>query len=141
MAYATLADLILAFGREAIVQLTDRADPPAEVVDQAVAGEALTYADNLIDSALAARYALPLKVAQPMLKGVAQDLAWCRLQRELTEDAKRRQDAAFRTLRDLAGGVLTLPGETGAANPVGGGGVIRLKSQDRIFSRDRMDGL
>lgn len=141
MAYATLADLILAFGREAIVQLTDRADPPAEVVDQAVAAEALGYADNLIDGYLAGRYVLPLKQPQPMLKGVAQDLAWCRLQAELTEDAKRRQDAALRTLRDLAGGMVTLPGETGAASPAGGGGVIKLKSQVRIFTRDRMSGL
>jgi len=140
MAYATLADLIIAFGREGIVQLTDRADPPAGVVDAAVAGEALGYADNLIDGYLGGRYVLPLKLAQPMLKGVAQDLAWCRLQAELTEDAKRRQDAALRTLRDLAGGLITLPGETGSASPTGSG-TIKLKSQDRIFSRDKMSGL
>lgn len=141
MAYATLADLIAAFGQLEIVQLTDRADPPAGLVDPAVAGEALTYADNLIDGYIGARYALPLAVAQPMLKGVAQDVAWCRLQRQLTDDAKRRQDAALDVLKRIAGGTVTLPGETGAVAPVSQAQTVRITSQDRLFSRDRMTGL
>ncbi|NBB17549.1 DUF1320 domain-containing protein [Caulobacter sp. SLTY] len=141
MAYATLADLIAAFGEQDIVQLTDRADPPARLVDPAIAAEALGYADNLIDGYIGARYALPLAVAQPMLKGVAQDLAWCRLQLVLTEDAKRRQDAALATLKAIQEGKITLPGEAGAAQPAGAPATILTKSQTRIFSRDRMEGL
>ena len=141
MAYATLSDLILAFGELEIIQLTDRADPPAGLVDDVVAGEALGYADNLIDGYVAPRYALPLRQAQPMLKGVAQDLAWCRLQRILTEDAKRRQDAALKVLSQIQSGQISLPGETGAAEPAGQGATVLVKSQDRIFSRDRMEGL
>ena len=141
MAYATVADLIAAFGQLEIVQLTDRVDPPAGLVDATVAGEALGYADNLIDGYLAPRYRLPLALVQPMLKGVAQDLAWCRLQLVLTEDAKRRQDAALKTLRDISEGRISLPGETGAAEPAGNGGVVLVKSQKRLFSRDRMEGL
>ncbi len=141
MAYAVLADLIAAFGQLEIIQLTDRVDPPAGMVDPAVAAQALAYADNLIDGYLAPRYRLPLSLAQPMLKGVAQDLAWCRLQLVLTEDAKRRQDAALKTLKDISAGTISLPGETGAAEPAGNGGLILTKSQERIFSRDRMTGL
>lgn len=141
MAYATTADLIEAFGELEIIQLTDRADPPAGLVDDQVAASALEYADNLIDGYIGPRYRLPLSQAQPMLKGVAQDLAWCRLQRQLTEDAKRRNDAALKILQQLAAGTLTLPGETGTVQPIGGGSTILVKSQDRIFSRDRMDGL
>ena len=64
MAYATLQDLISAFGERKLVQLTDRAEPPADLVDAQVAAEALGYADNLIDGYLAARYVLRLVEAQ-----------------------------------------------------------------------------
>lgn len=141
MAYATLQDLISAFGERKLVQLTDRAEPPADLVDAQVAGEALGYADNLIDGYLAARYVLPLRLAQPMLKGVAQDIAYWRLHDEPTEEVRKRYEAAVRTLKALSEGEVSLPGETGAGQPAGGGGVVRITSQDRIFSRDRMEGL
>ncbi|MDP2373165.1 gp436 family protein [Reyranella sp.] len=139
MAYATADDMIAAFGSPRLVQLTDRVDPPAGLIDQAVMATALAWADSIIDGFLRARYRLPLQATHPMLTGLAQDLAWYRLHRETTEDARRRYDAAMAALKQLSSGAIKLPDESGG-EPAGAGGAVVIESQTRLFSRDRMRG-
>lgn len=60
MAYATQADLEERFGALELIQLTDRADPPAGTAAAETVTRALADASAEIDSHLAARYVLPL---------------------------------------------------------------------------------
>lgn len=139
MTYAARSDMILSFGERQLVQLTDRAEPPAGLIDDQVLGEALGYADSIIDGYLSDRYRLPLAGQHLMLKGIAQDITWWRLYSEPTEDVRKRYEAAIATLKQISSGMIRLPDETGG-EPAARGDTIAIASQDRLFSRDRMRG-
>lgn len=139
MAYATRDDMITTFGERALVQLTDRVDPPAGMIDQVVLNGALDYAAELIDGHLRARYRLPLTGVHRMLTGVCQDIAFWRLNNEPTEDVRRRYEAALKTLQSLQSGQVALPDETGDQPAALGDGVM-IAGETRRFSRTSMDG-
>lgn len=139
MPYATRSDMITSFGERQLVELTDRAEPPAGLIDDQVLTDALDYADSIIDGYLRERYLLPLTASHPMLKGIAQDIAWWRLYREPTEEVRKRYEGTIATLKQISGGMIRLPDETGG-EPAGREGVVAIESQQRLFSRDRMRG-
>lgn len=139
MTFAARSDMILSFGERQLVELTDRAEPPAGLIDDQVLGEALGYADSIIDGYLSERYRLPLAGQHLMLKGIAQDITWWRLYREPTEDVRKRYEAAIATLKQISSGVIRLPDEAGG-EPQGRDDVVHIESQTRLFRRDRMRG-
>lgn len=107
--YATLADLEARFGAAEIVQLTDRADPPEGVADQAVADKALADADAEIDVYVGAKYALPLPAAPEVLRRVSCDIARYRLYEDrATDEVRRRHEDALGLLDKIARGVVSL---------------------------------
>jgi phage gp36-like protein len=65
MSYATQADLVSRFGEIELRQLTDRATPPAGVVDAAVVAEALSDAEATINSYISVRVAVPVPAPLP----------------------------------------------------------------------------
>lgn len=140
MAYATLQDLITRFSERRLIQLTDRFDPPAEVIDESVTAEALQHAGDLIDGYVRGVYALPFETVPPLLNGLACDIAYFRLFQEPTEEARKRYEDALRTLRDIAAGKIKLPVDGGQDAP-SRPDVIRSTAQPRRFSRDSLRGL
>lgn len=140
MAYATLQDLITRFSERRLIQLTDRFDPPAEVVDESVTAEALTHAADMIDGYVRGSYALPFAQVPPILNGLACDIAYFRLFQEPTDEARKRYDDAIRTLRDIGAGKIKLPVEGGAEAP-SRPDVLRIQSEERLFSRTSMRGM
>lgn len=140
MAYSTLQDLITRFSERRLIQLTDRFDPPAEVIDETVTAEALKHADDLIDGYVRGVYSLPFAAVPPMLNGLAADIAYFRLFQEPTEEARKRYEDALRTLRDISSGKIKLPVEGGADAP-SRPDVLRIQSEPRIFSRSKMSGM
>lgn len=144
--YASIDNLKALTGERTLVQLTDRADPPAGEIDQAIVGKALQDASDLIDGYVGVPYALPLTAVPPMLRGLAEDIAHFRLYREAPpEEVRKRYEEAVKTLEKISKGVVKLPGAAaagdGAAEPAGRPGMVRIVSSDRLFSRDRMRGL
>lgn len=137
MTYAARADMILTFGERELVQLTDRADPPAEMIDDTVLQNALDWAEGLINGYLKLRYALPLSGFHQILQGLAQDVAYWRLHREPVEEVRKRYEAAIKTLKDLSEGRLGLPDEAGL-EPAGQDGTVLITSEERLFSRRKM---
>lgn len=140
MTYATVPDLILRYGERQVIQLTDRADPPARLVDERVAGDALTYADSTIDGYIGKIYQLPLSQTQPVLKELALDLAWYRLQSEPTRETIDRYNAAIRSLKDIQDGKLALAGEAGAGAPAARTDTVEMVSAVRLFTRSTLRG-
>lgn len=118
MPYATTADLIARFGEQSIIDLTDRADPPAGVVDAAVVAAALADAHAEIDGYLAVKYQVPVTASADRLRAVACDLTRYRLHGDrVTDEVRTRYEDAVRWLRDIAAGRAVLPG---AIAPDGG---------------------
>lgn len=103
--YVTPQSLIDEFGEELLIQLTDRADPPAEAVDTAVAQRACDRAIAEIDGYLRARYRLPLSSMPKLLPFLAHDLARYYLYEvEPPTQVQSRYDEAKKTLRAIQDG-------------------------------------
>lgn len=140
MTYATQQDLIDRFGQEELVELTDRADPPAGVIDATVVTRALADADALIDGYVAARYDLPLPSTPALLTNLAADIARHKLYKDdPTEAVEAALKAAIALLRDIAAGRARLdiagaePATSGAAAP-------EIAAPERIFTRGKLGG-
>lgn len=124
MTYATQADMTARFGSEDLIRLTDRADPPLDVVDAVVLAAAQADAAATIDSFVVVRYTLPLSPIPLMLKNIECDLAWFNLMRgRPTDDAQKRKDDAMRQLRDISAGKASLGVDAVGAAPTESGGV------------------
>lgn len=139
MGYATQADLEQRFGAAELIQLTDRAEPPAGAVDGQVVARALADADALIDSYLAARYDLPLATPPALLVGLACDVARYQLYDDAApEEVRRRYEDALARLKQLATGVMVLDvgGQEAPPRP----STMVLGSAPRTFSRDTLRG-
>ncbi len=107
--YATLADLTARFGEQEIIQLTDRANPPAGTADQAVADKALADADAEIDVYVGAKYALPLPSVPDVLRRLCCDIARYRLYEDrATDEVRMRYEDALGLLDRIARGVVSL---------------------------------
>ncbi|PKN07499.1 MAG: DUF1320 domain-containing protein [Deltaproteobacteria bacterium HGW-Deltaproteobacteria-8] len=132
MPYATVADLLAAFGEQEVIALADREDTGA--VDDTVALEALERASSEADTYLAARYQLPLSSTPKALVAVVCDMARYRLTGgETTETTPiaTRYRAAVAWLKDVAAGRAVLPSV--AATPAGGG--VEFCTGRRDFAR------
>ena len=142
MAYATVSDLIAAYGSQEVIALTDRDDRPdpdnVGTVDSTVALGALERASSEADTYIAARYALPLASVPQALATVVCDMARFRLTGgETTETTPiaDRYKAAIVWLKDVAAGRAVLPGL--ATSAPGGEGGVEFSTGRRVFARSQ----
>jgi len=145
MSYATIDDLETRYGRRELVQLTDRAMPPSDEVDQAVAQLALDDATDLIDGYVGAKYRLPLAAPfPPLLVQLCAEIARFKLfADQASEEVRKRYEDAIRTLKGIAKGEVALPIDAlpgGSPEPSAREGVVAIESQPQIFTRERMKG-
>lgn len=121
MLYATRDDMIQAFGEDELIQLTDRADPPLDAIDDDVLGAALAAASSEIDGYVARVATLPLAMVPDNLRQVALAIARYRLSTDQAQGRVRLDyEDAMITLRDIAKGVIKLDlpdGEPAPATP------------------------
>lgn len=138
MTYATQQDLETRFGRRELVELTDRAEPPAGEPDAAVVASALQEADDIVDGHVARRYPLPLPGVPSLLTDLACDVARYRLAgHRASEAVGKRYEAAIAKLKQIAEGDirLTLDGAELPQHPA-----VLSGAQEPIFTRERMQG-
>ena len=137
MSYATQQDLIDRYGEQEVIQLTDRADPPAETIDAAVVAKALADAGAMIDGYLGGRYTLPLATVPPVLTGYAGDIARYRLYGDAAPDrVEKAYRDAIRFLEMVAAGKISL----GAGAPAVAG-APEYVSPGRMFTHDTLKDL
>lgn len=141
MAYVTLQNLTDRYGTTLLVDLTDRAAVPTGLVDTAVTERARIDAEAMIDGYLSARYQLPLAAVPALIIDLALKVwIWNCHVFAPGDKVKADYDGALRTLRDIASGLVRIPGATGSepAN-LGGSGVI-FTDRERQLSSDTMKG-
>lgn len=122
MTYVTQQQLVDRFGAQLLLQLTDRAVPPAGQIDAAVVAGAIRDAGAVIDGYLAGRYQLPLDDVPDLVRDLALSIAIYKLH-PFAPDPKIQADydGALRTLRDIATGAARLsvagiePGSAGTS--------------------------
>lgn len=140
MPYATLAQLTARYGERLLLQVTDRADPPAGAIDTGLVAQVLCDTDALIDGYLAGRYVLPLATVPPLLPPLAQAIAIYKL--HVFEPEKKIADehqAAIADLVRIANGTIRLP--AAGVEPVGNdaSGVMTI-DRERDLTPEGMRG-
>jgi len=134
MAYAVVSDLVARFGERELIQLTDRSTPPADQIDPTVAQPALDAASSIVDGYVAAKYALPLSAAPPLLTDIACDIARFRLYSDQApEIVIKRHDAAIAQLKSIARGEIKI--DVASIEPPSRADVIEIQSNQRMFTR------
>lgn len=142
MAYATQQDLIDRFGAEELIQLTDRSNLPASIIDANVVAAALADAETLADSYLGKRYQLPLDPVPEVLTRTVAEIARYYLHgRRTDKDDPVTRDflQALAWLKDAAKGLVVLDA-AGLTPDQSGGGEVQVEAPVRVFSRTSLGG-
>lgn len=135
MPYCTQQDLIDRFGENELVQLTDRSDPPAGIIDSTVVDKAIADAGALIDSYLQARYSLPLVQVPATLERVACDLTRYYLHEDaVPEIVKANYDHSVSFLRQVSRGEAAVGPTSGGDRPATSN-VAQMETGGRVFGR------
>jgi phage gp36-like protein len=141
MAYCTLQQLIDKYGQAMLIQLTDRADVPADAIDTAIVNAAIADADAVINEHIAQRYAVPVAGSPASLADIAKKIAIYNLhvsepEAKIVADYK---DCMTR-LAAVAAGKITLTDVAGIeAAPKDGNGV-EFTDRERDFTPETMKG-
>lgn len=140
MTYATTEQLEDRFGRRLLIDLSDRADPPAGDPDPDVIDRALADADALIDGHLAGRYILPLAAIPPLVVDLALVIAIYKLH-TFSPDPKIAEDykMALHSLEMISKGTIRLP-SAGVEPPGTGGGGARVTDRERPLTAENLKG-
>jgi len=138
MPYATRQNMVDRFDEEELVQLTDRKDPPAGIIDDTVLTKALDDASALIDGYLQGRYTLPLGNVPVTLERITCDIARYYLYEDgVTEVVKQRYQDAAKYLNDVSAGRIDL-GLDSSNNPATVSNAPDYQAPDRVFTTDTL---
>jgi phage gp36-like protein len=132
MSYTTQAELTARYGADRMIELTDRATPPAGAIDATVLTRAIADADATIDAYVGKHYTLPFATVPELLKRIAQALVFHSLHIDsVSEKVKADYDQAMRQLEWIATGKLKLADAAGA-EPTVSSGAPAYTSADRV---------
>lgn len=138
MAYADLTGLTARIGETTLIELSDRATPPAGVVDATVIDAALADTDALIDGYLFGRYALPLSAVPALVITLAEATTIYKL---YTFSAPERVEADYRdaikTLERIGEGKVKISAAGVEPSSSGGSGVQSCDRKPEM-TRDNM---
>lgn len=140
MPYCTLEQLTDRFGERLLLQVTDRASPPAGTIDADVVARAIADTDAVIDGYLAGRYALPIEVTPPLLVDLALAISIYKLH-PFAPDPKIEKDYndALKQLLQIAKGDVRLPLEGAELDAIGNSGVV-TNDRERPFTEENLTG-
>lgn len=137
MTYVTKQQLIDRFGERELIQLTDRANRPATTVDETVVAEAIRDAEAVVDGYVGKVYQLPMTSAPAVLTKISADIARYYLHGKAADKdgpVHRAYSEAIAWLKDVSRGLVQIDAD-GVAPAAAGGGSIRAKPADRVFTR------
>ena len=131
--YASLQDLLDAFGEGEVVSLTDRENTGSVV--ESIADDAIARACSEADSYLSARYRVPVAPVDKALTDAVCQIARYRLtgaEATETDPIQQRYDRAIKWLERIARGDINLPGLEDAADTAGD---VLFSTGRRVFQR------
>lgn len=140
--YCSIDDIKKRIPETVLAQITDDVD--GITVDENTVNKAISDAQSLIDSHLRGRYtSLPLSPTPTIINSVAVDICIYdlhsrRITDELPEAIKDRYKNAVKVLENIRDGKLSIGVEPGK-EPVNGEYRINKTSEDRIFSKSKLD--
>ncbi|WP_264047489.1 gp436 family protein [Methylobacterium flocculans] len=142
MTYAQKSDLIERFGETELVQLTDRTNKPASVINDVTVARALGDATSMIDGYVSKVYALPLASVPEHLVKLTADVARYYLHGKAADKdspVTRAYSEAVTWLKDVALGRVKLD-DGGVTPPAAEGSAGRVTGSRPVFTRDSLRG-
>ena len=140
MAYSTLTDIKELLPEETLIQLTD--DDGLGSVDQTRIDKAIAQADADINAYCGKLYTIPFSTVPEIINKLSVDIAIYHLYSRkdvMPEIRGERYKDAMKQLSDISKGIISL-GVDPAPASTGGGVNTRMESNNRIFSRETMEG-
>lgn len=130
MSYAAETDIAARYGSNLLLTIADPDGTGA--VNAALVTQALSDADQLIDSHVQERYQLPMSPVPSLLVTLAVDIAVYRIATLPTDEMRNRYQDALKLLKNIATGTLQL-----GATPVpqSTGQQANLSGPPRVFGR------
>jgi phage gp36-like protein len=141
MPYCTLQQLTDRYGEALLIQLTDRADVPADAIDGTIVARAQADADAVINEHIALRYALPVAGEPASLADMAMKITIYNL--HVTEpEAKIAKDYedTLKRLRAVATGSIILTDVAGIEPASKDGTGVQITDRERPFTADNLRG-
>jgi phage gp36-like protein len=139
--YCTLDDLKAQAPEQVLVHLSD--DEGIGQINQARVDAAIAAATDEINGYCQARYPVPFEPVPGFIRKLAADIALYNLfaRRGYDEESADkavvdRYRAAVRTLENIARGLVTL----GAPEPAPAAEGLDVRSRERVFSREKLEG-
>lgn len=141
MPYSAQADLEEQISADELIELTDDAGTGA--VDATAVARAIADADAEIDSYCGSRYTPPFSPVPVMIRKLSVDIAIYNLHTrraiiKVPEERQKRYENAIRFLRDVSKGLISLGAD--APVPANTEDTVAVTANDRIFTRDKMQG-
>ena len=141
MPYTSTPLMIARVGEGMLIALTDRGEVPLGVIDASVMARAMADADEQINGYLMGRYTLPLAVSSGLIADIAGAITLWKLHVTSPEDKiKADYDAAIKSLRDIAQGVIRIPNAAGLEPASSGASGVQIVDRERPFTADNMKG-
>lgn len=141
MPYTSTPLMIDRVGEGMLIALTDRGEVPLGVIDATVMARAMADADAVINGYLAGRYVLPLAATPALIADIAAAVTLWKLHVTSPEDKiKADYDAAIKTLRDIASGVIRVPDVAGVEPASSGASGVQIVDRERPFTAENMKG-
>lgn len=142
MAYSTLTDIKNLIPEETIIQLTD--DENLGEVNQTRVDEAIAQADAEIDSYCASKYSVPFTTVPAIVKKCSVDIAiynlYSRKVEEIPETRASRYKNAIRQLEGISKGLISIGVDPAPAASSEGVAETNKTNDDRVFTREKMEG-
>ena len=140
MAYSEKADILDSLDENSLIQLTD--DENTGSVNDGRVTKAIADADATIDFHCQKHYSVPLSPVPDKIRQISVDIAIYNLysRRDDTAPETRvdRYNQALKDLRDIRDGKTLLGSNTPAQSNTENS--VTIESNDRVFSRENMDG-
>tara|TARA_R100001129_G_scaffold173048_1_gene144165 strand:+ start:341 stop:772 length:432 start_codon:yes stop_codon:yes gene_type:complete len=143
LTYVTQQQLIDRFGEKELIQLTDRVNRPATTIDDTVVDGAIADAVALVDGYVGKVYKLPVSPVPTVLTRMSADIARYYLHGKSADKdgpVHRAYLEAVAWLKDVSKGLVSIDAD-GVVSAPAGGGSIRAKTGDRVFTRDSLKGM
>jgi phage gp36-like protein len=139
MAYATAEDIETIYGREILDIVADRSNSGRQDVDAVAA--ALQVSEDQINSYLGSRYSVPISPVPPYIRQMCVDFTVYRLALDAaprSDEMRLRYLDHIQYLKDVAKGIVDLPGLVNGDGSIGGGaGTDTLGPGAKILSSRR----
>lgn len=141
MSYSTLQMIKDRIPEKTLVQLTD--DKKLGVVDEMITAATQLTAYGLVNGYCGVKYAVPFATIPDVIPGLEADIAAYLLYKrkvdEIPESKRTAYEDAIAFLKDVSRGIASLGVDPPPAAPTTGGAESNKTTNDRVFTRKKMD--